>query len=131
MNARNVIEITADIVTAHVSNNAVAVNELPNLIREVHAVLISLGYPDPVQSEQCPAGSTRSSVNPDHITCGDALKTVVADGAQMGDHDPGYLLRHAEKCRQLATAITDLYTCTMLNRLATDLELRASQYRIQ
>ena len=30
------ITLTADIVAAHVSNNSVAVNDLPNLIQNVH-----------------------------------------------------------------------------------------------
>ena len=31
------LTLTADIVAAHVSNNSVAVNDLPNLIQNVHA----------------------------------------------------------------------------------------------
>jgi len=33
------LTLTADIVAAHVSNNSVAVNDLPNLIQNVHAAL--------------------------------------------------------------------------------------------
>jgi predicted transcriptional regulator len=34
------ITLTADIVSAHVSNNSVAVNDLPQLIQNVHNALI-------------------------------------------------------------------------------------------
>ena len=33
------LTLTADIVAAHVSNNSVAVNDLPNLIQNVHGAL--------------------------------------------------------------------------------------------
>ena len=39
------ITLTADIVAAHVSNNSVAVNDLPTLISNVHTALASLGTP--------------------------------------------------------------------------------------
>ena len=65
------MEITADIVSAHVSNNILSSEELPALIRSVHAALAGLGEeakapePDPQQ----PAISIRSSVKPDFIVC--------------------------------------------------------------
>ena len=37
------ITLTADIVSAHVSNNSVAVNDLPTLIQNVHNALSGLG----------------------------------------------------------------------------------------
>jgi len=36
------ITLTADIVAAHVSNNSVAVNDLPTLIQNVHGALNGL-----------------------------------------------------------------------------------------
>ncbi|MDB5560377.1 MAG: transcriptional regulator, partial [Enterovirga sp.] len=36
-------ELTADIVSAFVTNNAVAIGDLPKVIETVHAALISLG----------------------------------------------------------------------------------------
>src|SRR5438874_6422764 len=64
------ITLTADIVSAHVSNNSVAVNDLPNLIGNVHSALSGLGTrqePEPVKPE--PRVSIRSSVKPDFIVC--------------------------------------------------------------
>ena len=66
----SLITLTADIVSAHVSNNSVAVNDLPNLIQNVHTALTSLGSkPEPAPVKQEPAVSIRSSVKPDYIVC--------------------------------------------------------------
>ena len=64
------LALTADIVAAHVSNNRVAVNDIPELIRQVHEALSGLGTPveqAPVKAE--PVVSIRSSVKPDHLVC--------------------------------------------------------------
>ena len=64
------ITLTADIVAAHVSNNSVAVNDLPTLITNVHTALASLGTPTvPVVEKQEPAVSIRSSIKPDYVVC--------------------------------------------------------------
>lgn len=64
------ITLTADIVSAHVSNNSVAVSDLPLLINNVHAALSNLGTPAPEpEVKQEPAVSVRSSVKPDFIVC--------------------------------------------------------------
>ena len=64
------LTLTADIVAAHVSNNSVAVNDLPNLIQNVHAALggISGGARAPEAKPQ-PKVSVRASVKPDYIVC--------------------------------------------------------------
>jgi predicted transcriptional regulator len=64
------ITLTADIVSAHVSNNSVAVNDLPALIQNVHQALTGLGAggQEP-EVKQEPAVSIRSSVKPDYIVC--------------------------------------------------------------
>ncbi|MEO8142312.1 MAG: MucR family transcriptional regulator, partial [Sphingomicrobium sp.] len=41
-NDDTLITLTADIVAAHVSNNSVAVNDLPQLISNVHGALAGL-----------------------------------------------------------------------------------------
>ncbi|HEX3678002.1 MAG TPA: MucR family transcriptional regulator [Sphingomicrobium sp.] len=64
------LTLTADIVAAHVSNNSVAVNDLPNLIQNVHAALSGISQrssaPEPKPE---PKVSIRSSVKPDYIVC--------------------------------------------------------------
>ena len=64
------IALTADIVSAHVGNNSVSVNDLPTLIHNVHGALSSLGggavEPD---ARPEPKVSIRASVRPDYIVC--------------------------------------------------------------
>ena len=69
------LTLTADIVAAHVSNNSVAVNDLPHLISNVHAALTSISG-DQSQPEEKPEPkvSIRSSIKPDAITCLDCGK---------------------------------------------------------
>jgi predicted transcriptional regulator len=65
------ISLTADIVSAHLSNNSVAVNDVPSLIQNVHNALAGLSGAA-LQGEakkQEPAVSIRSSVKPDFIVC--------------------------------------------------------------
>lgn len=64
------LTLTADIVTSHVSNNSVAVGDMPGLIVRVHDALRGLGAPAaaPVE-ERKPAVSVRASVKPDHLVC--------------------------------------------------------------
>jgi predicted transcriptional regulator len=64
------ITLTADIVAAHVSNNSVAVSDLPILISNVHGALAGLGGAPVVPTvKQEPAVSIRSSIKPDYIVC--------------------------------------------------------------
>ncbi len=64
------LTLTADIVAAHVSNNSVAVNDLPTLIQNVHQALsgISGGNAAPEEKPQ-PKVSIRASIKPDYIVC--------------------------------------------------------------
>ena len=64
------ITLTSDIVAAHVSNNSVAVGDLPALITNVYGALAGLGQPLQVEEPAPePAVSIRASVKPDHIVC--------------------------------------------------------------
>lgn len=64
------LTLTADIVAAHVSNNSVAVNDLPNLIQNVHAALTGIaGTSTAPEPKPEPKVSIRSSVKPDFIVC--------------------------------------------------------------
>lgn len=66
------INLTADIVAAHVANNQVAVGDLSTLISNVHHALKVLGTkgeaPAGIERRE-PAVSIRSSVKPDGLTC--------------------------------------------------------------
>jgi len=64
------LTLTADIVAAHVSNNSVAVNDLPNLIQNVHSALTGISSSRPAaEPKPEPKVSIRSSVKPDFIVC--------------------------------------------------------------
>ncbi|MGN6466248.1 MAG: MucR family transcriptional regulator [Rhizobiaceae bacterium] len=65
------IELTADVVAAYVSNNPVPVSELPNLIADIHAALGRVGNAveqAPVDKQK-PAVNPKRSVHDDYIVC--------------------------------------------------------------
>lgn len=64
------ITLTSDIVAAHVSNNSVAVGDLPTLISNVYHALSGLNPSEPAaEPTPEPAVSIRASVKNDHIVC--------------------------------------------------------------
>jgi predicted transcriptional regulator len=66
----NFIALTAEIVSAYVGNNAVAMSEIPSLINQVHAALtrVSAGA-EPASDPLKPAVPTKRSVTPEYIVC--------------------------------------------------------------
>src|SRR4029450_9846442 len=69
-NDDTLITLTADIVAAHVSNNSVAVNDLPQLISNVHGALLQLsGASSAPEAKPEPKAPIRSSIKPDYIVC--------------------------------------------------------------
>ncbi|MFO1241234.1 MAG: MucR family transcriptional regulator [Sphingomonadaceae bacterium] len=72
-----IITLTADIVAAHVSNNSVAVSDIPTLIANVHTALSGLGGRVPAPEVRAePAVSIRASIKPDYIVCLDDGKKL-------------------------------------------------------
>ena len=64
------ITLTSDIVAAHVSNNSVALDDLPTLISNVYGALAALGQPvAKVEVRPEPAVSIRASIKPDYVIC--------------------------------------------------------------
>ncbi len=61
------VGLTATIVEAHVSNNAIAIADLPGLIGTVHETLAAVGEGPAAKGE--PAVSIKKSVRPDYIVC--------------------------------------------------------------
>ena len=71
------LTLTADIVAAHVGNNSVAVNDLSQLIANVHGALATLGLAGSTPEVRGkPKVSIRSSIKPDYIVC-------LEDGKQL------------------------------------------------
>ena len=65
------LEMTADIVSAYVSNNTVSADTVPTLIAQIHAALSGVSEA-PVEAEpepQEPAVPVRKSITPDFLIC--------------------------------------------------------------
>lgn len=65
------IELTAEIVSAYVSNNTVPAGDMPSLISQVHQALVRVGggnHEAPVEPLK-PAISVKRSINPDYLVC--------------------------------------------------------------
>ena len=67
---QDLLGLTAEIVSAHVSNNPVSVTDLPNVIQEVYRTLRTLGQPaePPVEKPQ-PAVPIKKSITPEFLIC--------------------------------------------------------------
>lgn len=67
----DLLTLTTDLVVAHVSNNAVAVADLPQLVREVYTTLSQLGAMEraAVSDLPDPAVPIQKSITPDFLIC--------------------------------------------------------------
>jgi predicted transcriptional regulator len=85
--SETLITLTSDIVAAHVSNNDVAVDEVPTLIQNVYGALAGLGAQAVVEEAPEPAVSIRSSIKAEHIVClEDGKKMKMLKRHLMTDH---------------------------------------------
>lgn len=68
---QDLLEMTAEVTAAYVSNNVVPSDELPELINRIHAALASAGQaePEPEPEKQKPAVSVKRSITPDYLIC--------------------------------------------------------------
>ena len=67
----NFIGLTAEIVSAYVSNNTVAAGDIPALINQIHSALqrVSSGEAPSSSEPLKPAVPVKRSINPDFIVC--------------------------------------------------------------
>lgn len=65
------LEMTADIVSAYVSNNTLPADGVPALIASIHATLssVSTGVVETVAEVKDPAVPVRKSITPDFLIC--------------------------------------------------------------
>jgi len=65
------LEMTADIVSAYVGNNSVSATDLPGLIANIHAALsqVSTGVVEAAPEPREPAVPVRKSISPDFLIC--------------------------------------------------------------
>ena len=69
--AGDFIGLTADIVSAYVSNNTVPATDIPGLINQVHAALVRVsgGHGEAPSDSLKPAVSVKKSITPEYIVC--------------------------------------------------------------
>jgi predicted transcriptional regulator len=67
----NYIELTAGIVSAYVSNNAVAAGDISSIISQVHSALlkVSNGTTEGAGEPMRPAIAVKKSITPDYLVC--------------------------------------------------------------
>lgn len=65
-----ILGLTSEIVAAHVSNNTVALSDLPGLIEQVFRTLASVGGTNGASADRpTPAVPIKKSITPDFIVC--------------------------------------------------------------
>ena len=69
MDNQHLVELTAEIVCAHVAKNQVEVDQVGSLVQQVHAALSSLGQEAEPEAEKVPVVSIRASMKPDYLVC--------------------------------------------------------------
>ena len=71
MENEQLVQLTADIVAAHVANNNVAVGDVGNLVQRVYEALSLLEKPgaSAQAAEKVPVVSVRASIKPEYIVC--------------------------------------------------------------
>lgn len=69
VSSAELLKLTAEIVAAHVSNNKLPANDLPQLIAQVHTSLTDAGGSNGAPQRPSPAVPIKKSVTPDHIVC--------------------------------------------------------------
>ena len=68
--SRELLTLTTEIVAAHVSNNTVALADVPNLIQQVYRGLLGIGVDaSPVAERPVSAVPIKKSVTADYIVC--------------------------------------------------------------
>ena len=68
--SNDLLALTTEIVAAHVSNNTVAVTDLPQLINQIYSSLANIGTaPAAPAARPQPAVTVKKSIQPDFIVC--------------------------------------------------------------
>ena len=67
----DLLKLASEIVAAYVSNNPIAVSDIPGMIKSVHATLGGLAGATPNDSPTSlkPAVAVKKSINPEYIVC--------------------------------------------------------------
>jgi predicted transcriptional regulator len=65
----DILGLTAQIVSAHIANNAVATESLPALIQEIYKTLSNIGKETVVADRLQPAVAVKKSIFADYLVC--------------------------------------------------------------
>ncbi|GAB6052522.1 MucR family transcriptional regulator [Magnetospira thiophila] len=68
-NFAELLELTTEIVAAHLGNNTVAVDDIPTLIHDVYQTLSTLDEPAVEVEKPQPAVSIKKSIQEDYLIC--------------------------------------------------------------
>ncbi len=68
-NVGEMLELTTEIVAAHVGNNSIPVGEISQLIQDVYKSLVSVGTAPAAPERPRPAVPIKKSVLPDYVIC--------------------------------------------------------------
>ncbi len=68
-NVNELLELTTEIVSAHASNNMIAIEDLPQLIKDVYQTLSTVSTASSAPERPKPAVPVKKSVFPDYIVC--------------------------------------------------------------
>lgn len=63
------LELTSDIVSAHLSNNTVSMSDVPQMIEDVYRTLGNVGEKVEPKEKAQPAVPVKRSIQPDHLIC--------------------------------------------------------------
>jgi predicted transcriptional regulator len=61
--------LTTDIVTSHLSRNNIEANEISGLIKDIFSTLSTIGETEMEMEKPQPAVSVRKSIHPDYLVC--------------------------------------------------------------
>ena len=114
-------ELTADVVSAYVSNNPVPASDLPGLISEIHNALGKTlsGAVEEVQEKPRPAVNPKRSVTDDYIICLEDGQKFKSLKRHLMSH---YGMTPEEKVRAAGVSIvlhflTHPFRCSSRNKL--------------
>ena len=67
----NIVDLTSEIICSYVANNSVPVDDLPNLIGQIHSTLVTISKPQQniKRDAQKPAVPLKRSITPDYLIC--------------------------------------------------------------
>ncbi len=68
-NVNELLELTTEIVSAHAGNNMIAIEDLPQLIKDVYQTLSTVSTASSTPERPKPAVPVKKSVFPDYIVC--------------------------------------------------------------